>query len=79
MPAGEVLDVQLVLYKVSRRIRTTKEFSKLWLTLAAMKDTVWTSRNLLARKHMQIPPVATIQMASATVQTAVAAGGRPRT
>lgn len=77
LSAGEVLDAQLVLYGVSRRKKTAKEFSKLWLTFAAIKDAIWTSRNLLARKRMQIPPVATIRMAAATVQEAVAVGGRP--
>lgn len=77
LPAGEVLDAQLVLYGVSRRKKTAKEFSNLWLTFAAIKDAIWTSRNLLARKRMQIPPVATIRMAAATVREAVAVGGRP--
>lgn len=80
LPAREVLTPQLVLYGVSqqRQIRAC-DFAKQWLTLAAIKDAIWTSRNLLVRKHMQIPPVAVIRMAAATVQTAGAAGGRPRT
>ena len=77
LPAGEVLTAQLVLYGVSQT--TAAEFPRQWLTLAAIKDAVWTSRNLLVSKHMQIPPLAVIRMAAATVQVAVAAGGRPRT
>lgn len=80
LPAGEVLTAQLVLYGVSQRKQMRAcDFAKQWLTLAAIKDAIWTSRNLLARKHMQIPPVAVIRMAAATVRTAGAAGGRPRT
>ena len=55
--------------------KTTKEeFSQLWLTLATIKDAIWTSRNLLARRRMQIPPLAMIRMSSTMVQAAVAAG-----
>ena len=79
LPAREVLTAQLVLYGVSQQKIPSKDFAKQWLTLAAIKDATWTSRNLLVRKHMQIPPVAVIRMAAATVKTAVAAGGRPRT
>ena len=79
LPAREVLTAQLVLYGVSQTKMEKNDFSKHWLTLAAIKDAMWTSRNLLARKHMQIPPVAVIRMAAATVLAAGAAGGRPRT
>ncbi|KAK1879961.1 Zinc finger CCHC domain containing protein 3 [Dissostichus eleginoides] len=47
------------------------------LVLAAIKDAIWTSRNLLVRRHMQIPPVAVIQMAAATIKSATS--GTPRT
>ncbi|XP_054479379.1 supervillin a [Anoplopoma fimbria] len=40
---------------------------------------MWTSRNLLTRRHMQIPPVAVIRMAAATAQMGGAMGGGPRT
>ncbi|XP_044074896.1 uncharacterized protein LOC122886585 [Siniperca chuatsi] len=80
LPAREVLTAQLVLYGVSHRKQIpARDFAKQWLTLAAIKDAMWTSRNLLVRKHMQIPPVAVIRMAAAMAQTARAAGGRPRT
>lgn len=79
LPAGEVLTAQLVLYGVSPKNPNPTNFHKQWLTLAAIKDAIWTSRNLLVRKHMLIPPVAVIHMAAATVKVAVAAGGRPRT
>ena len=65
--------------RVSQRNIPAADFAKQWLTLAATKDATWTSRNLLVRKHMLIPPVAAIRMAAAAVQAAVAAGGRPRT
>ncbi|MEI5604013.1 hypothetical protein, partial [Streptomyces brasiliscabiei] len=61
---------QLVLYGVSQKTLKKDDFAQMWLTLAAIKDAIWTSRNLLVRKHMQIPPVAVIRMA---------VGGRPRT
>ena len=76
LPAREVLTAKLVLYGVSQRNEHPDDFSKQWLTLAAIKDAIWTSRNLLVRKHMQIPPVAVIRMAAATVQVAVAACGK---
>lgn len=78
LPAGEVLTAQLVLYGVSQGPNMTKkDFAKMWLTLAAIKDAIWTSRNLLVGKHMQIPPVAVIRKAAATVRETVAAGGGP--
>ncbi|KAI4796449.1 hypothetical protein KUCAC02_026951 [Chaenocephalus aceratus] len=47
------------------------------LVLAAIKDAIWTSRNLLVRRHMQIPPVAVIRMAAAKLKSATR--GTPRT
>ncbi|CAF91087.1 unnamed protein product [Tetraodon nigroviridis] len=77
LPAREVLTAQLVLFGVSPQNIQAKDFAKQWLTLAAIKDAIWTSRNLLVRKHMQIPPAAVIRMAAATVKENRAAGGRP--
>ncbi|XP_055013233.1 uncharacterized protein LOC129410075 [Boleophthalmus pectinirostris] len=78
LPAGEVLTAQLVLYGVGLSPTTPKkDFTRIWLTLAAIKDAMWTSRNLLVGKHMQIPPVAVIRKAAATVSETVAAGGGP--
>ncbi|KAJ0055440.1 hypothetical protein NL108_018665 [Boleophthalmus pectinirostris] len=78
LPAGEVLTAQLVLYGVGLSPNTSKkDFTRIWLTLAAIKDAMWTSRNLLVGKHMQIPPVAVIRKAAATVSETVAAGGGP--
>lgn len=79
LPAREVLTAQLALYGVSREDIPPPVFAKQWLTLAAIVDANWTSRNLLVRKHMQIPPVAVLRMAAATVRVAEAAGGGPRT
>lgn len=79
LPEREVLTAQFVLFGVSQRRIAKSVFAKQWLTIAAIKDATWTSRNLMVRKHMQIPPVAVIQMAAATVQVAGAAGGGPRT
>ncbi|KAJ4940205.1 hypothetical protein JOQ06_026514, partial [Pogonophryne albipinna] len=70
LPAREVLTAQLILYGVSQKQDCSRDFSKQWLTLAAIKDAIWTSRNLLVRRHMQIPPVAVIQMAAATIKSA---------
>ncbi|XP_028428340.1 uncharacterized protein LOC114551501 [Perca flavescens] len=54
LPAREVLTAQLVLYGVSpKKPMPACDFAKQWLTLAAIKDAIWTSRNLLVRKHMQ--------------------------
>lgn len=79
LPAREVLTAQLVLYGVSpQKQLPASDFVKQWLTLAAIKDAMWTSRNLLARKHKQTPPVAVIQMAVATVRAVEAARGMPR-
>lgn len=81
LPAREVLTAQLVLYGVSHdnKSQSKEEFAKQWLALAAIKDAIWTSRNLLVRRHTQIPPVAVIRMAAATAKAAGAAGGKPRT
>lgn len=70
LPAREVLTAQLVLYGVSPKTWNKEDFAQMWLTLAAIKDAIWTSRNLLVSKHMQIPPVAVIR---------IALGGRLRT
>ncbi|XP_033998587.1 uncharacterized protein LOC117492420 [Trematomus bernacchii] len=77
LPAREVLTAQLVMYGVSQKQDCSRVFSKQWLTLAAIKDAIWTSRNLLVRRHMQIPPVAVIRMAAATIKSATC--GTPRT
>lgn len=79
LPAREVLTAQLVLYGVSQQVKNKNDFARQWLTLAAIKDAIWTSRNLLVRRHMQIPPVAVIRTAMATVKVTGATGGRPRT
>ncbi|XP_056298028.1 uncharacterized protein LOC130211313 [Pseudoliparis swirei] len=80
LPAREVLTAQLVLYGVSQSTQIpAQDIAKQRLTLVAITDAMWTARNLLVRRHMQIPPVAVIQMAAATVQLAGAAGDRPRT
>lgn len=79
LPAREVLTAQLVLYGVSQGTKAQrKDFEKQWLTLAAIKDAIWTSRNLLVSKHMQIPPVAALRMAAATIKETCAASGKPR-
>ena len=78
-PVGVVLTAQLVLYGVGQQRLTKAQNIKLWLTLAAIKDAIWTTRNLLVRRRMHIPPVAAIRMAAATVQAIEAAGGGPRT
>ncbi|KAJ3592745.1 hypothetical protein NHX12_007872 [Muraenolepis orangiensis] len=79
LASREVLTAQLVLYGVSPKKVPPALFQKQWLTLSAIKDAIWTSRNLLVRKRMLIPPVAVIRMAAATLKVVVAAGGRPRT
>ena len=77
LPAREVLTAQLVLYGVSQENVPTAVFAKQWLTLAAIVDAVWTSRNLLVGRRRQIPPVAVLRMAAATVRVAQAGGRGP--
>ncbi|XP_014827485.1 PREDICTED: uncharacterized protein LOC106906649 [Poecilia mexicana] len=79
LPAREVLDPQLVLYGVSHQKMVKKDFAEMWLTLATIKDAIWTSRNLLVSRRRQMPPVAVIRMAVARRETIRAAGGAPRT
>ena len=79
LPAREVLDMQLMLYGVSHQKFGKKDFAEMWLTLATIKDAIWTSRNLLVSRRRQMPPVAVIRMAAARRQTIGAAGGTPRT
>ncbi|XP_061683673.1 uncharacterized protein LOC133504940 [Syngnathoides biaculeatus] len=75
LPARGVLNEQFVLYGVSQLRFTKEEFERYWLTVAAIKDAIWTSRNLLVRRYRQTPPVAVLQMAAAFIK---AARGRPR-
>ncbi|XP_032422586.1 uncharacterized protein LOC116722539 [Xiphophorus hellerii] len=79
LPAREVLHGQLVLYGVSQQKIKKKDFAEMWLTLATIKDAIWTSRNLLVSRRRQMPPVAVIRMAAAKRKTSRAAGGEPRT
>ncbi|XP_023189989.1 uncharacterized protein LOC111608662 [Xiphophorus maculatus] len=79
LPAREVLEPQLVLYGVSQLKIKKKDFAEMWLTLATIKDAIWTSRNLLVSRRRQMPPVAVIRMAAAKRATSRAAGGAPRT
>ncbi|XP_032411593.1 uncharacterized protein LOC116714903 [Xiphophorus hellerii] len=79
LPAREVLESQLVLYGVSQLTIKKKDFAEMWLTLATIKDAIWTSRNLLVSRRRQMPPVAVIRMAAAKRGTSRAAGGAPRT
>ncbi|XP_032430401.1 uncharacterized protein LOC116727226 [Xiphophorus hellerii] len=79
LPAREVLEPQLVLYGVSQLKIKKKDFAEMWLTLATIKDAIWTSRNLLVSRRRQMPPVAVIRMAAARRATSRAAGGAPRT
>ncbi|XP_023182564.1 uncharacterized protein LOC111606284 [Xiphophorus maculatus] len=79
LPAREVLEPQLVLYGVSQQKIKKKDFAEMWLTLATIKDAIWTSRNLLVSRRRQMPPVAVIRMAAAKRTTSRAAGGAPRT
>ncbi|XP_027869144.1 uncharacterized protein LOC114142200, partial [Xiphophorus couchianus] len=79
LPAREVLHGQLVLYGVSQQKIKKKDFAEMWLTLATIKDAIWTSRNLLVSRRRQMPPVAVIRMTAAKRKTSRAAGGAPRT
>ncbi|XP_057695278.1 uncharacterized protein LOC130917667 isoform X1 [Corythoichthys intestinalis] len=76
LPVREVLNAQLVLFGVSRSRVPKEKFENQWLTLAAIKDAIWTSRNLLVRRNRQIPPAAVLRLAAANM---AAAGGKPRT
>ena len=72
-PVGGGLTAQLVLYGVGQERLSKAQYGQLWLTLAAIKDAIWTTRNLLVSKRMHIPPVAVLRMAAATVRVAEAA------
>ncbi|XP_061621148.1 major histocompatibility complex class I-related gene protein-like, partial [Phyllopteryx taeniolatus] len=45
--ARDVLIAHFVLYGVSQSGKTKKDFEKQWLTIAAIKDAIWISRNFL--------------------------------
>ena len=67
LPAGEVLNAQLVLYGVSQRTMTSGQFRQLWLTLTCFKEALWTSRNLLAGKRVEMSTQAAAELAAGTL------------
>ena len=75
-PVGGGPTAQLVLYGVGQERLTKAEYTNLWLTLAAIKDAIWTTRNLLVSRRMHIPPVVALRMAAATVRAAEARNNR---
>ena len=71
LPAGEVLNAQLVLYGVSQRSMSPADFARLWLTLTCFKEALWTSRNLLVGKRVETPPQAVVVAATETLRGCV--------
>nr|XP_055049577.1 LINE-1 retrotransposable element ORF2 protein [Misgurnus anguillicaudatus] len=58
LPAGGVqMDYKLAVLGVGRGLRdlSAQQFASLWLTLNAIKDTIWTTRNLLVGKRVTVP------------------------
>lgn len=67
LPAGEVLDPQMVLYGVSRSPIPPHQFRQLWLTLTCIKEAIWTSRKLLVGKRVQTTPQQALKQANTTL------------
>ena len=78
LPAGEVLNPQMVLYGVSQSQMTSQQFRQLWLTLTCIKEAIWTSRNLLVGKRVETSPQAAVEVAAVTLGGYVARAIRVR-
>lgn len=68
LPVGGVPDYPMGRGGVSQEDIRAKTTPKLWLTILCIKDAIWTSRNLLVGKRMQVPLHAIIQLAKSRLQ-----------
>lgn len=68
LPVGGVPNYHLVLGATSQKERPANRETKLWLTINCIKDAIWTSRNLLVGKHVEVSLQAILQLAQARLQ-----------
>lgn len=66
------MDYKLAVLGVGQGLKelTSKQFTSLWLTLNAIKDAIWTTRNLLVGKRVTVPLHACEQLVRSTLQEA---------
>ncbi|XP_046711071.1 uncharacterized protein LOC124389689 isoform X2 [Silurus meridionalis] len=86
LPAGGVqMDYKLAVLGVGKcwKALTKQQFTVLWLTLNAIKDAIWSTRNLLVGKRVTVSLHASEQMARSTLQgyrmSSFGRGGRGHT
>ncbi|XP_073789114.1 uncharacterized protein [Danio rerio] len=71
LPAGRAqMDYHLFIHGVGQGVKdmTKQDFTALWLTLTAIKDAIWVSRNLLVGKQVTVPLQGTKRMIATTLQ-----------
>ncbi|XP_051568443.1 uncharacterized protein LOC127449203 isoform X2 [Myxocyprinus asiaticus] len=71
LPVGGVqVDYKLAILGVGRGSKDcpAQQFTSLWLTFNAIKDAIWTTRNLLVGKHVTVPLHASERMVTSTLQ-----------
>ncbi|KAI7813124.1 reverse transcriptase [Triplophysa rosa] len=68
LPAGGVPDYRMVRGGAIQIKKPPKKEIDLWITINCIKDAIWTSRNLLVGKHVQVSLPATHQLASSRRQ-----------
>lgn len=66
LPEKALINEQLVMYGVGLEKFPKKVQKQIWLTIVAINDASWATRNLLVRSRRQIPPVASLQIAITT-------------
>nr|BAC82621.1 pol-like protein [Danio rerio] len=71
LPAGRAqMDYHLIIHGVGQGVKdmTQQDFTSLWLTLTAIKDAIWVTRNLLVGKQVTVPLQGTKGLITTTLQ-----------
>lgn len=68
LPAGGVKNYLMVLGGMSQKGMPAATHTDLWLTINCVKDAIWTSRNLLVGKRVEVSLQATLLLAKARRQ-----------
>lgn len=74
LPVGEVLTYQRIMGGLSQRGKPATPSINLWLPINCMKDAIWTSRNLLVGKHVQVSLHAAMELAKKRLREYAARG-----
>ncbi|KAG1937632.1 zinc finger CCHC domain-containing protein [Pimephales promelas] len=68
LPAGEVLTYKRIMGGLSQKGKPATPPLNLWLPINCIKDAIWTSRNLLVGKQVQVSPHTTMELAKKRMQ-----------